>query len=198
LARRRVILSRRVIAYYGLIRASGPLQSAYRHRRFRRLVFALRPLARRSLLSAANPSRRATSRTPADRMALDDSTSIRDSLRPNAMGSASATSHLNRNTWVPFRGCRIRLMLRPDELLALLRQGRLRSSFHSMSHLAGTSNMTTRANRQFPAAGLSPAGLAALQAGRVAPGGCPPGAPTDPYVLALEHTVPRITHSHAR
>src|SRR5690242_14617147 len=34
--------------------------------------------------------------------------------------------------------------------------------------------------------------------GRVAPGGCPPGAPTDPYVLALEHTVPRITHSHAR
>ena len=33
---------------------------------------------------------------------------------------------------------------------------------------------------------------------RVAPGGCPPGAPTDPYVLALEHTVPRITHSHAR
>src|SRR4051794_22510269 len=31
--------------------------------------------------------------------------------------------------------------------------------------------------------------------GRVAPGGCPPGAPTDPYVLALEHTVPQIIHS---
>src|SRR4026207_928476 len=31
--------------------------------------------------------------------------------------------------------------------------------------------------------------------GRVAPGGCPPGAPTDPYVLALEHTAPQIIHS---
>jgi len=131
---------------------------------FRRLVFALRPPARRSLLSSANPSRRAASRTPADRMAWDDSTSIRNSLRPNARGSASATSHFNRNTWVPFRGCRIRFMLRPDELFALLRQGRLPSSFHSMSHLIRTSNITTRANRQFPAAGLSPAGFAALQA----------------------------------
>src|SRR5258707_157694 len=28
--------------------------------------------------------------------------------------------------------------------------------------------------------------------GRVASGGCPPEAPTDPYVLALEHTVPQI------
>ncbi len=26
---------------------------------------------------------------------------------------------------------------------------------------------------------------------RVAPGDCSPGAPTDPYVLALEHTVPQ-------
>ena len=33
--------------------------------------------------------------------------------------------------------------------------------------------------------------------GRVAPGGCPPEAPTDPYVLALEHTVPQIMHWHA-
>ena len=32
-------------------------------------------------------------------------------------------------------------------------------------------------------------------AGRVAPGRCPPGAPTDPYVLALEHTVPQIMGS---
>lgn len=28
---------------------------------------------------------------------------------------------------------------------------------------------------------------------RVAPGNCSPGAPTDPYVLALEHTVPRTS-----
>ena len=31
--------------------------------------------------------------------------------------------------------------------------------------------------------------------GRVALGSCPPRAPTDPYVLALEHTVPRPTDS---
>jgi hypothetical protein len=56
----------------------------------RRLVFASRRRDRRSLLSVANPSRRAVSRTPADRTAWDDSTSVRDSLRPNARGSASA------------------------------------------------------------------------------------------------------------
>jgi hypothetical protein len=49
-----------------------------------------------------------------------------------------------------FRGCTVRLMLRPGSLLALHRQGRLRSSFHPMSHLTGTSNITTRANSQFP------------------------------------------------
>jgi len=79
----------------------------------------------------ANPSVRAAFRTPADRAAQDDCTSARDSLRPNARGSASATSRLNRYLWVPLRGCEVRLMLRPEQLLALHRQGRLRSSFHS-------------------------------------------------------------------
>jgi len=79
----------------------------------------------------ANPSVRAAFRTPADRAAQDDCTSARDSLRPNARGSASAMSHLNRYTWVPLRGCEVRLMLRPEQLLALHRQGLLRSSFHS-------------------------------------------------------------------
>ncbi len=161
LARRRVVLSRRVVAYYGLIRASGTLRAAY--------GFAGRSLPRRRgpegpcfalrILPSVPPSvPRQTGRPK------DDSTSARDSLRPNARGSASASSHLNRYTWVPFRGCEVRLMLRPGRLLALHRQGRLRSSFHPMSHLIRTSNMTTRANRQFPAAGLAPAGFAALQA----------------------------------
>jgi hypothetical protein len=66
LARRRVMLSRRVIAYYGLIRASGPLPSAYD---FAGQIFALRRRARRSLLCSANPSDRAVFRTPADRAA---------------------------------------------------------------------------------------------------------------------------------
>src|SRR5208337_1292690 len=55
-------------------------------------------------------------------------------------------------------------MLRPGQLLALHRRGLLLSSFHPMSHLTGTSSITTRAINQFPAAGLSPAGHAALRA----------------------------------
>src|SRR5208337_5401314 len=55
-------------------------------------------------------------------------------------------------------------MLRPGQLLALHRRGLLLSSFHPMSHLSGTSSITTRAINQFPAAGLSPAGHAALRA----------------------------------
>src|ERR1039457_6088151 len=43
-----------------------------------------------------------------------------------------------------------RLTLRPGSLLVLHRQGRLRSSFPPMSHLTGTSNMTTRPNSQLP------------------------------------------------
>ena len=38
----------------------------------------------------------------------------------------------------------------PMRLLALLRQGRLRSSFHLLGHPLGMSNITTRANNQFP------------------------------------------------
>ena len=38
----------------------------------------------------------------------------------------------------------------PMRWLALLRQGRLLSSFHLLGHPSGASNMTTRANSQFP------------------------------------------------
>ncbi len=37
--------------------------------------------------------------------------------------------------------------------------------------------------------------LAKKAVGRVAPGDCSPGAPTDPYVPALEHTAPHIMGS---
>jgi hypothetical protein len=40
--------------------------------------------------------------------------------------------------------------LRPDGLLALHRPGRLHSSFHLLSRLSKTSNMTTRVDSQFP------------------------------------------------
>ena len=129
LARRRVMLSRR------LKRLLWPHPSFWRHSG-RLIHFAGRSLPRGRgpegpCFQLANPSVRAAFRTPADRAAQDDCTSARDSLRPNARGSASATSHLNRYTWVPLRGCEVHLMLRPEQLLALHRQGRLRSSFHS-------------------------------------------------------------------
>src|SRR5579872_1652185 len=57
-------------------------------------------------------------------------------------------------------------MLRSGRLLALRRQGLLRSSFHFMSHLTETSNMTTRSNSQSTAIGLTPTGQAALLAAR--------------------------------
>ncbi len=38
----------------------------------------------------------------------------------------------------------------PMELLALLRQGHLHSSFHLLGHPSGVSSITTRANNQFP------------------------------------------------
>ena len=41
-------------------------------------------------------------------------------------------------------------MLRPEELLALHHPGRLHPSFYLPSHLQEASNMTTRANSQFP------------------------------------------------
>jgi len=60
-----------------------------------------------------------------------------------------------KNRFTPaayFRGCNSSaLMLRPGSLLALHRQGRFTfRAFHPMSHLTGTSNITTRANSQFP------------------------------------------------
>jgi hypothetical protein len=90
LARQRVVLSRRVNAYYGLIRGSRPLPTAYV---LRRRVFALRPRPGDSLLLSACPSVRAVCRTPADRVVIAVSNATRDSLRPSVRVSASALIH---------------------------------------------------------------------------------------------------------
>jgi hypothetical protein len=90
LARQRVILSRRVTAYYGLIRDSTFLPPTYG---FRRRVFASRPNRGGSLLYSACPSVRAVCRTPSDRAVIADSNSARGSLRPFVRVSASAAFH---------------------------------------------------------------------------------------------------------
>ena|SRR5580700_2525079 len=102
LAHQRVVLSRRVTAYYGLIRDSRSLPPTYS---FRRRVFALRLRSGGSLLYSACPSARAVCRTPADRVVMAGSSSTRGSLHPSVTGSASAVPRKNRFT----RGCLTRL-----------------------------------------------------------------------------------------
>ncbi len=90
LARQQVVLSRRVVAYYGLIRGSRPLPPTYI---LRRRVFASRPRPGDSLLYSACPSVRAVCLTPADRVAQGCWISTRGGLRPFVRGSASAVAH---------------------------------------------------------------------------------------------------------
>ena len=162
LARQRVMLSRRVVAYYGLIRGSGPLRPTCG---FRRPVFASRPRPGDSLLYSACPSVRAVCRTPADRVVRAASRPTRDSLRPSVKGSASALFHAKVGSRVgAFRGCTVRLMLRPGQLLALHRHRTFtfELSSHELPHWNVEYNYT--AKQPIAVAGLAPAGQAALQA----------------------------------
>jgi hypothetical protein len=85
--------------------------------------------------------------------------SVFDCCRPPALAFALWEGARQPTKFPPEVGSRrgdfsrltaVRLSLRPGSWLALLRQGRLHSSFHPMSHLTGTSNMTTRPNSQLP------------------------------------------------
>ena len=153
LARLRVVLSRWVIAYYGLIRNSRPLPPAYILRPGGSLpcgyVWAgtdsLPNLLPVSLPSVPPSVPRWTIWLP---------TSVPS---PSALAfaqSAQARHPLRRGNRYT-RGLRneaakFALCYGPGGLLALHRQGPLRSSFHLLSHLISTSSITTRANRQFP------------------------------------------------
>ena len=66
--------------------------------------------------------------------------------------------------WPCNEAAKFALCYGPEELIALHRPGRLRSSFHLLSRLTKASNITTRVNQPIPAAGLAPAGQAALWA----------------------------------
>jgi len=167
----RVVLSRRVIAYYGLIRGSRSLPAAYV---LRRRAFAsrpalgspLRPRSGDSLLCSACPSVRAVCRTPADRAVFAVSISARDSLRPSVTGSASASpTQKSVHAWPCFRGCTVRFMLRPGPLLALHRH---RTFTFELSSHEFTSQWNVEydytAKSAIAVAGLSPAGQTALQA----------------------------------
>ena len=101
LARQRVMLSRRVIAYYGLIRNSRPLPSIYLLLRW---VFALRPCMGWYREAPQFAPRvfplRAAFCTPVDRtVAHGCFFTVRTSLRHLCTGSASTTPHSPVLAW---------------------------------------------------------------------------------------------------
>jgi hypothetical protein len=90
LARRRVILSRQVMAYYGLIRASRSLSPSYV---LRRRVFACRPGPRGSPIYSACPFCPCRLQYPGGSVGGHDCwISVRASLHPMSRGSASASA----------------------------------------------------------------------------------------------------------
>jgi hypothetical protein len=163
LARQPVMLSGRVIAYYGLIRGSGPLPPAFLSQVFR-WVFARQPRPRASLLYSARPSFRAIFLTPVGRMVVDCSNSIRASLRH--VGSSSAPTIAPRKSrftrGVCFRGCKVRFMLRPGKLLAPHRHRAFTPKLSSSWSPTDDVGYNYAGKQSISAAGLSPAGHAAL------------------------------------
>lgn len=117
----------------------------------RRQVFASQPAVRGSPLLSTRVCQRAAFLTPTDQAgAFGCYFPARRSLRRYPNGSASVSSAHTGSHAVVSRGCKVRLMLRPADLLALHRQGLLLSSFHLRSHLPEMSSMTTRVHSQFP------------------------------------------------
>jgi hypothetical protein len=152
LAPLRVMLSRWLIAYYDLIRASLPLPPVYV------LSSGSLPLG---LLGAGDEKFPNLSRLslpivpPSVPRRLDDF--FRLLLHRPLWPSPSSHKVGARLTTLGrfWRGscneaAKFALCYGPMRLLALLRQGRLLSSFHLLGHPSGMSNITTRANNQFP------------------------------------------------
>jgi hypothetical protein len=118
LARPRVLLSRRVLAYYGLMRDS---RAPPRDLCIIRGVFARRPGLgwEREVPQFAPPvsSRRAAFRTPVDRpSACGRSFLDRPGLRLLCRGSASTCPPPSVLAGVASRGCKVRFMLRPGRI----------------------------------------------------------------------------------
>jgi hypothetical protein len=152
LAPQRVMLSRRITAYYDLIRASLPLPPVYvlsggslpvgllragqeKVPNLSCLSFPIVPPSVPRWLSDCN------------RLLLHRSLWPSPSLHKVGVHVSTLAGPMRgwRNEAAKFALC-----YGPMELLALLRQGRLHSSFHLLGHPSGVSNITTRANNQFP------------------------------------------------
>ena len=152
LAPQRVMLSRRIIAYYDLIRASHSLMPVY-GLSSRSLPYGLVWAGNEKVpnLSCSSvpivPS--SVPRRPGDffRLLLHRPLWPSPSLQKVGIRMSTLTGLIRglRNEAAKFTSC-----YGPTELLALHRQGRLLSSFHLLGHPWGVSNITTRVNNQFP------------------------------------------------
>jgi len=147
-----VMLSHRIIAYYDLIRASYPLPPVY--------VLSSRSLPV-GLLRAGDkkvpnlsclsfpivPS--SVPRRLGDCLRLLLHRPLWPSPSSHKVGARISTLGRFLRGWCN-EAAKFALCYGPMELLALLRQGRLLSSFHLLGHPSGVSSITTRANNQFP------------------------------------------------
>jgi hypothetical protein len=159
LARQRVMLSRQVFAYYGLIRASGPHPPAY----VLRPAGAARP--RGSQLLSAYPSSRAIGPTPADRpLSLDGVGGavvlafavIRPARHPQARASRFTPGSVTRLHRSLHATARELARLAPTQAFPLELSSQESPPWNVEDGYAG--------NHLIPAAGLTPAGQAALLA----------------------------------
>jgi hypothetical protein len=152
LAPQRVMLSRRIIAYYYLIRASLPLPPVY--------VLSSGSLPY-GLVWAGNEKVPNLSRLSFPIVPSSVPRRLGDCLwlllhRPLWPSPSSHKVGARLSTLAgSMRGscneaAKFALCYGPMKLLALLRQGRLHSSFHLLGHPWGVSSITTRVNNQFP------------------------------------------------
>jgi hypothetical protein len=147
-----VMLSHRIIAYYYLIRASRPLPPVYGlssgslpyglvwagNQKVPNLICLSFPIVPSSVPRRLDDC----SRLLLDRPRWPSPSSHKVGARLIAL---SGTARESCNEAAKFTSC-----YGPMELLALLRQGRLLSSFHLLGHPSGMSSITTRVNNQFP------------------------------------------------
>jgi hypothetical protein len=152
LAPRRLVLSRQIFAYYSLIRASRPLPLVYElssgslpgglvgagHEKVPNLSCLSFPIVPSSVPRRLGDCLRLL----LHRLRWPSPSSQKVGARLSTLGRFLRGSS---NEAAKFTSC-----YGPMESLALLRQGRLLSSFHPLGHPSGVSNMTTRPNTQFP------------------------------------------------
>ena len=152
LAPQRVMLSHRIIAYYDLMRASLPLPPVYVLSGGSLPVGLLRAGAEKvpnlsclsfPIVPSSVPRRLGDFfRLLLHRPLWPSPSSHKVGARVSTLGRFSRGSC---NEAAKFASC-----YGPMKLLALLRQGRLHSSFHLLGHPLGVSSITTQANNQFP------------------------------------------------